>query len=90
MQELCRLLGSRLFEECQKNCGASLEMREEKTRTDNKVRKPADCVLVLFRASSRFRVYFMLTMCCVSVHLNARSSAEVQTSVLEWSQSTAQ
>lgn len=58
MQELCRLLGSRLFEEVLPE-DASLEMREEKTRTDNKVRKRTDYVLMQFRATSRFRIRFM-------------------------------
>ena len=58
MQELCRLLGSRLFEECLAP-DASLEMREEKTRTDNKVRKPADCVL----CCSELPHGFVCTLC---------------------------
>lgn len=59
MQELCRLLGSRLFEE---RCGedASLEMRNEKSRTDNKVRKLAKRVMLLFKFQGWLAVSYVL------------------------------
>jgi hypothetical protein len=37
MQELCRLLGDRLFDDCRWDPDASGELREEKIRTHDKV-----------------------------------------------------
>jgi hypothetical protein len=44
MQELCRLLGGRLFEGEVLDPGASTELREEKRRTDDKVRYLPICI----------------------------------------------
>lgn len=68
MQELCRLLGSRLFEErCPED--ASAEMLEEKRRTDNKVRMLTFCCVWIVMDSIYICVRFCTLVLC-GVRLN--------------------